>query len=100
MINIYQKCNICIELNCKSRASYNLQTEIKPLYCFIHKKEYMINTYQKFNICIELNCNSIANYNLIGEKNALYCNEHKKINMFHIRVLRCVENLCNNYSAF
>ena len=44
------------------QSSYNLSTEIKPLYCSEHKKENMVDV--KSKRCIHANCIKQPNYNL------------------------------------
>ena len=45
----------CRRKNCKTESSYNYQN-LKPKYCFKHKKEDMVNVKRGHKLC--LNCKS------------------------------------------
>ena len=47
--------------NCKTQSSYNIEGEIKPIYCILHKKEDMIDVNNKK--CIFENCKTLPIYN-------------------------------------
>ena len=52
---IYKYSQFCIRKNCKTESSYNYEN-LKPKYCFKHKKENMINIKRGHKLC--LNCKS------------------------------------------
>ena len=47
--------NFAEERNCKTESSYNFEN-LKPKYCFKHKKEDMVNTKRGHKLC--QNCKS------------------------------------------
>ena len=52
---IYKYSQFCRRKNCKTESSYNYEN-LKPNYCFKHKKENMINVKRGHKLC--LNCES------------------------------------------
>ena len=52
---IYKYSQFCRRKNCKTESSYNYEN-LKPKYCFKHKKEVMVNTKRGHKLC--LNCKS------------------------------------------
>ena len=67
---------ICIQEGCMKRPTFNLPDQIKPIYCFEHKKENMIDIKNKK--CIHEFCQVQPSYNFQDQKKAIYCFEHKK----------------------
>ena len=61
---------MCIHPNCKTIPNYNVEGEIKALYCATHKLDGMVNV--KAKTCIHQNCKGQPNYNVEGETKALY----------------------------
>ena len=53
--SIYKYSQFCRRKNCKTESSYNYEN-LKPKYCFKHKKEDMVNTKRGHKLC--LNCKS------------------------------------------
>jgi len=86
MIDITHK--RCIENGCNTRASYNLSTGMKPIYCPEHKLDKMINITN--NKCQYFKCSEIPLYGLLNKK-PQYCISHKKLNMINL----ILENKCN-----
>ena len=83
MVNVVRK--LCKE--CNSQPSFNLDGEIKPLYCTNHKKEGMVNVICK--TCIE--CKIRPYFNVKHAKTAIYCFKHKKDGMVNVVSKPCVE---------
>ena len=52
---IYKYSQFCRRKNCKTESSYNNEN-LKPKYCFKHRKEDMVNTKRGHKLC--LNCKS------------------------------------------
>ena len=88
----------CIFNNCKMRATFNIESQKKALYCTIHKKENMVDVKRK--TCIEPNCKTIPIYNIEGQKEALYCKIHKKENMVDVKHKTCIEPACKTRPNF
>lgn len=83
---------ICIEINCKIRSSFNFINDVKPLYCYSHKKDGMINVKDKR--CIENSCITRPIYNYKGNKNGVYCFKHKKDDMINVKDKLCTNGQC------
>ena len=49
---IFKYSQFCRRKNCKTESSYNYQN-LKPKYCFKHKKEDMINTKRGHKLCLK-----------------------------------------------
>ena len=52
---IFKYSQFCRRKNCKTESSYNYEN-LKPQYCFKHKKENMVNAKRNHKLC--LNCKS------------------------------------------
>ena len=83
----------CAEEGCNIVPNFNEPTEIKGLYCTIHKKENMVDVKNKK--CIEEGCNKVPNFNEPTETKGIYCKEHKKENMVNVIDKKCIEEGCN-----
>jgi hypothetical protein len=90
MVNVISK--TCIEPNCKTLPTFNIEGQKEALYCSLHKKENMINVISK--TCIEPNCKIQPIFNIEGQKEALYCQKHKKENMVDVINKKCIEPNC------
>ena len=42
----------CRRKNCKTKSSYNYEN-LKPKYCFKHKKENMVNVKRGYKLCLK-----------------------------------------------
>jgi len=73
---------LCKNVDCKQRASYNLESESNALYCAIHKLEGMVDKIHKS--CIYSGCKKIPGFNIEGETKALYCATHKLDGMINV----------------
>jgi hypothetical protein len=89
---------MCIHPNCKVRSYFNIEGEIKPLYCGKHKLENMVNVISK--TCIHLGCKVRANFNTEGETNALYCSQHKLNRMIDVKHKTCIHLGCKVRPVF
>ena len=49
---IYKYSQFCRRKNCKTESSYNYEN-LKPKYCFKHKKEDMVNTKRGHKLCLK-----------------------------------------------
>ena len=49
---IFKYSQFCRRKNCKTESSYNYQN-LKPKYCFKHKKEDMVNTKRGHTLCLK-----------------------------------------------
>ena len=49
---IYKYSQFCRRKNCKTESSYNYEN-LKPRYCFKHKKEDMVNTKRGHKLCLK-----------------------------------------------
>ena len=47
---IFKYSQFCRRKNCKTESSYNFEN-LKPKYCFKHKKEDMVNTKREHKLC-------------------------------------------------
>ena len=52
MGQIYKYSQFCRRKNCKTESSYNYEN-LKPRYCFEHKKEDMVNTKRGHKLCLK-----------------------------------------------
>jgi len=95
MVNVKSK--TCIEPNCKTQPSFNIEGQSKALYCCVHKKENMVDV--KSKTCIELNCKTLPSYNIEGKK-SLYCSVHKKENMVNVISKTCIEPDCKTQPSY
>ena len=89
---------LCQQGNCKIRASFNFEGEIKAIYCFEHKKENMVNV--KSKTCIFENCKTRPSYNYANETTPIYCCIHKKKNMELLNVIYCNFENCKTQPTF
>jgi len=85
---------MCKEKYCKTRPTFNIEGEIKALYCSAHKKEGMVNVKDK--TCLE--CKTLPTFNVEGETIALYCSAHKKEGMVNVKDKTCLE--CKKIPVF
>jgi len=76
---------MCKEKNCKFRPYFNVEGEIKGLYCSKHKKENMVNVISR--TCLE--CKKQPTFNIYCEAKALYCSKHKKEGMIDVKHKTC-----------
>ena len=90
MINIKNK--TCIHPNCKTIPNYNLEGQIKGIYCSVHKEANMIDVIHK--TCIHPNCKKQPTFNLEGETKGIYCLVHKEANMVDVKNKTCKTHLC------
>ena len=74
---------MCIHEGCKINPSFNIDGEIKALYCLLHKKEGMIGV--KSKKCIYKGCKTRSSFNKEGEGNSLYCSLHKQEGMIDVK---------------
>jgi hypothetical protein len=88
---------ICKNEECNKIASYNLENELKGLYCCVHKLNGMVNVISK--MCSFNGCIKIPVYNKENENTGLYCKEHKKDNMINVISKTCKENGCNKIAV-
>jgi len=88
----------CIELNCKTSATFNILSETKAIYCKKHKKDNMINI--KSKRCKEKGCMIIPTFNLVTETKPIYCSKHKQKNMVDIKHTKCIEDKCISRPMF
>ena len=49
---IFKYSQFCRRKNCKTDSSYNYQN-LKPKYCFKHKKEDMVNVKREYKLCLK-----------------------------------------------
>ena len=49
---IYKYSQFCRRKNCKTESSYNYQN-LKPKYCFKHKKQNMVNVKKGHKLCLK-----------------------------------------------
>ena len=49
---IFKYSQFCRRKNCKTESSYNYEN-LKPKYCFKHKKEDMVNTKRSHELCLK-----------------------------------------------
>jgi hypothetical protein len=84
---------MCIHLGCKTRSNYNLEGEIKPLYCSTHKLDSMVNV--KSKKCLHEGCQIIPSYNEPNETTGLYCVAHKLENMVNVKDKMCIHEGCH-----
>jgi hypothetical protein len=83
---------ICIDVGCKIRSSFNFEGETKALYCVSHKLDGMVDIKNK--TCIYSGCKIQPKYNLEGESKALYCVSHKLDGMVDIKNKTCIYSGC------
>lgn len=95
MINVKDK--TCEFEGCYTIPIYNYKTEIKPIFCSIHKKENMVNVKDKK--CLFEGCDKIPNYNCKGEKKGIYCFTHKK-NMDDVISIWCGYKDCRIRASY
>ena len=62
---IYKYSQFCRRKNCKTESSYNYQN-LKPKYCFKHKKEDMVNIKREHKLCLK--CKSSYKTKCISSK--------------------------------
>ena len=89
---------ICIEVGCKTRPTYNLEGESKALYCVSHKLDGMVDI--KHKTCIYSGCKIQPAYNLEGEAKALYCVSHKLDGMVNVNDKQCIHPNCKIRPAY
>jgi hypothetical protein len=78
---------MCKVNGCCIKPYFNIEGELKALFCASHKKEGMVNVISK--TCLE--CKKQPNYNKEGEAKALYCTSHKKEGMVNVISKTCLE---------
>ena len=96
MIDVKHK--TCIHPGCKTRPNFNIEGEIKGLYCFEHKKDGMVDVINK--TCIHPECKIRPTYNIEGEKKALYCFEHKSAEMIDVKHKTCIHEGCKTRPTY
>lgn len=92
---VARKRKTCIEEGCKIGPSYNLNSETKPIYCLLHKKELMVNVRSKK--CLGDECLKRPSYNFDGEISAIFCSIHKEKGMVDITSKHCIEEGCRTH---
>ena len=83
---------ICIEVGCKTSPVYNVEGQIRGIYCVSHKLDGMIDI--KSKQCIYPNCKIQPNYNLNNEPKGIYCVSHKLDGMVDVKSKMCIYPNC------
>jgi hypothetical protein len=82
----------CEHNGCKTIPIYNIEGQITPRFCLIHKLEGMVDIKNKR--CNYNECKTRPCYNLEGETKGLYCSTHKLENMINVVDKICKTHLC------
>ena len=88
----------CFQEGCLKKASFNISTETKALFCLEHKQENMIDV--KHKKCIHEGCDISSCFNFATETKPLFCNEHKKENMINVTSKKCNHEGCIKTPSF
>ena len=91
-------CQLCKNVDCKQRPSYNIEGESNALYCAIHKLEGMINVKNK--TCEQPGCNTRPNFNYEGETQGKFCSSHKEEGMVNVKDKTCEHPGCKTRPNF
>jgi hypothetical protein len=89
MVDVKNK--TCIHDGCKTIPFFNIEGEIRGLYCTTHKKDGMVDVKNK--TCIHDGCKTLPTYNFEGLK-AKYCSVHKKDGMENVKNKACIQEGC------
>ena len=95
MINVISK--TCEHQECKIRATFNFEGEIKARFCNEHKEIGMINVLAK--TCEHQGCKIQPTFNFEGLKKR-FCNEHKEIGMIDVKSKTCEHQGCKIRPSF
>ena len=90
MTNIVSK--TCIYPNCNTSPVYNVEGEIRGIYCMSHKLDGMVDIKNK--MCIYSGCKTRPTYNFEKETKSLYCVSHKLDGMVSIISKTCIYPNC------
>jgi hypothetical protein len=96
MVNV--KTPTCIYPDCKVIPNYNIEGEIRGVYCLNHKKEGMVDV--KNRTCSYPECKKQPNYNIEGENRGLYCLTHKLQGMVDVKSQMCVHPECKTQPIY
>ena len=96
MVNV--KDITCLHEGCKIIPNFNIEGEIKALYCSTHKKEGMVDV--KSITCLHEGCKIRPNFNIEGETKGLYCSTHKKEGMVDVKHETCLHEGCKIRPTF
>jgi hypothetical protein len=89
---------LCTELGCSKRASFNIVGMKCGIRCAKHKLSGMINV--KHVRCIEPGCMKHPIYNVVGETKPLFCIKHKLSDMIDVIHKRCLASGCMKHPIY
>ena len=93
--HIFKYSQFCRRKNCKTESSYNFQ-DLKPKYCFKHKKDDMVNVKRCHKLCLK--CRS-SYKTKCASKQCKYTIENYK-NATKYMKLKTIEHLRENKKKF
>ena len=98
---IYKYSQFCRRKNCKTESSYNYEN-LKPKYCFKHKKEDMVNTKRGHKLCdkykssYKTKCkHTIDNYKSASKYMKLKTIDYLKDNKIEFSLCRICQEIVN-----